>query len=64
MSDIFKRMDMDRKIIESLRKLQAMDGLSEEEFYRRKSILMRKITAKATKYLYQKEPKKKEVTIE
>ena len=28
-SDIFERMDMDRKIIESLRKLQSMDGLSE-----------------------------------
>ena len=35
-SDIFERMDMDRKIIESLRRLQAMDGLSEEEYYRKK----------------------------
>ena len=35
-SDIFERMDMDRKIVESLRKLQAMDNLSEEEFYKKK----------------------------
>ena len=57
-SDIFERMDMDRKIIESLRKLQAMDNLSEEEFYRKKQMLMRKLTQKATKFLYEKEPKK------
>lgn len=43
-SDIFERMDMDRKIIESLRKLQAMDHLSEEEFLDKKKILMRKLT--------------------
>lgn len=35
-SDIFERMDMDRKIIESLRKLQAIDNLSEKEFYEKK----------------------------
>ena len=32
-TDIFERMDLDRRIIESLRKLQFMDNLSEEEFY-------------------------------
>ena len=57
-SDIFERMDMDRKIIESLRKLQAMDGLTEEEFYQKKQALMRKLTQKATKFLYEKQPKK------
>lgn len=51
-------MDKDRKIVESLRKLQAMDGLSEQEFYKKKQLLMRKMTAKATKFLYEKEPKK------
>lgn len=43
-SDIFERMDMDRKIIESLRKLQAMDHLSEEEYLNKKKLLMRKLT--------------------
>ena len=62
-SDIFERMDMDRKIIESLRKLQAMDNLSEEEYYKRKQILMRKLTAKATKFLYEKDNKEKDITI-
>lgn len=57
-SDIFERMDMDRKIEESLRKLQAMDGLTEEEYYAKKSALMRKMTQKATAFLYEKEPEK------
>ena len=35
---------MDRKIVESLRRLQAMDGLSEEEYYKKKANLMRKMT--------------------
>ena len=56
-SDIFERMDMDRKIIESLRKLQSMDGLTEEEYYKKKNALMRRLTAKATKFLYEKAPK-------
>ncbi len=56
-SDIFERMDMDRKIIESLRKLQSMDGLTEEEYYFKKQALMRKLTQKNTKFLYEK-PKK------
>ena len=56
-SDIFDRMDMDRKIIESLRKLQTMDGLSEAEFYAKKQALMRRLTAKNTKFLYEKEKK-------
>ena len=55
MSDIFERMDMDRKIEESLRRLQAMDGLSEAEYYKKKQALMRKLTQKATKFLYEKE---------
>ena len=59
MSDIFERMDMDRKIEESLRRLQHMDGLSEEEYYRKKNALMRKLTQKATKFLYEKEEKDK-----
>ena len=49
---------MDRKIIESLRKLQSMDNLSEEEFYAKRKALMRKLTKKATAFLYEKEPKK------
>lgn len=53
-SDIFERMDNDRKIGESLRRLQAMDGLSEQEFYNKKQMLMRKMTAKATAFLYEK----------
>lgn len=57
-SDIFERMDMDRKIVESLRKLQSMDKMNEEEFYAKKQALMRKMTQKATKFLYEKEPKK------
>jgi len=36
-----------------------MDGLSEEEFYKKKQALMRKLTAKNTKFLYEKETKKK-----
>ena len=56
-SDIFERMDMDRRIVESLRKLQTMDSLSEEEFYRKKAQLMRKLTKKATKFLYERAPK-------
>ena len=31
-TDAFERMDLYRKIHESLRKLQMMDGLTEEEF--------------------------------
>jgi len=57
-SDIFERMDMDRKIIESLRKLQSMDGLTEAQYYEKKAQLMRKMTQKATKFLYEKEEKK------
>ena len=57
-SDIFERMDMDRKIIESLRKLQSMDGLTQEEYYAKKQALMRKLTQKNTKFLYEKKPKK------
>ena len=56
-SDIFERMDMDRRIIESLRRLQKMDNLSEEEYYAKRKALMRKLTAKATAYLYEKEQK-------
>ena len=63
-SDIFERMDMDRKIIESLRHLQAMDNLSEEEYYHRKQQLMRKLTAKATKFLYEREKREEEITLE
>jgi hypothetical protein len=62
-SDIFERMDNDRRIIESLRKLQAMDGLSEEEFYKKKAALMRKLTAQATKFLYEKAEKNKGITL-
>lgn len=62
-SDIFERMDNDRKIAESLRRLQALDGLTEEEFYKKKQQLMRKMTAKATKFLYEKEPKKQGTTL-
>ena len=54
-SNIFERMDLDRRIIESLRKLQFMDGLTEEQFYEKKTLLMRKLTAKATKFLYENE---------
>ena len=36
-SDIFERMDLDRRIIESLRRLQKMDNLSEQEFYHKKA---------------------------
>lgn len=54
-SDIFERMDLDRRIIESLRKLQYMDNLTEEEFYEKKMKLMRKLTEKATKFLYDRE---------
>ena len=49
---------MDRKIVESLRKLQSMDNLSEEDFYKKKQALMRKLTQKATAFLYEKGPKK------
>ncbi len=52
-------MDLDRKIVESLRKLQAMDNMTEEEYYRKKDALMRKMTHKATAFLYEKEDKKK-----
>ena len=48
-------MDLDRRIIESLRKLQYMDNLTEEEFYEKKMKLMRKLTEKATKFLYDRE---------
>ena len=58
-TDIFERMDLDRKIVESLRKLQAMDNMTEEEYYRKKDALMRKMTHKATAFLYEKEDKKK-----
>lgn len=57
MSDIFERMDMDRKIVEALRRLQTMDGLTEKEFYEKKQALMRKLTQKNTKFLYEKEQK-------
>ena len=53
-SDIFDRMDMDRRIIESLRRLKAMDNLTEEEYLAKKKALMRKLTSKATKYLYER----------
>ena len=35
-----------------------MDGLSEEEFYKKKNALMRKLTQKNTKFLYEKKPTK------
>ena len=35
-SDIFERMDMDRKICESLRKLKAIDNLTEEQYLAKK----------------------------
>lgn len=35
-----------------------MDGLTEEEYYAKKSALMRKMTQKATAFLYEKEPEK------
>ena len=53
-SDIFERMDMDRKICESLRKLKAIDNLTEEQYLAKKKQLMRKLTSKATMYLYEK----------
>ena len=53
-SDIFERMDMDRKIGESLRKLKALDNLTEEQYLEKKKRLMRKLTSKATVYLYEK----------
>lgn len=56
-SDIFDRMDMDRKIEEALRRLQSMDGLTEEDYYKKKQELMRKLTKKNTKFLYEKEKK-------
>ena len=56
-------MDMDRKIIESLRKLQSMDGLSEADYYKKKQALMRKLTKKATAFLYEKKPKKQDLTL-
>ena len=34
-----------------------MDGLTEEQFYEKKTQLMRKLTAKATKFLYENEKK-------
>ena len=48
-------MDNDRKLIESLRSLQNMENLSEEEFIKRKDAIMRKLTQQATKFLYEKE---------
>ena len=36
-----------------------MDNLSEKEFYYKKAQLLRKLTQKATKFLYEKEAKKK-----
>lgn len=59
MSDIFERMDMDRKISEALRRLQVMDNLSEEEYYKKRAMLMRKLTKKSTAYLYEKPVKLK-----
>ena len=53
-SDIFERMDMDRKICESLRQLKALDNLTEEQYLAKKKKLMRKLTSKATMYLYEK----------
>jgi hypothetical protein len=35
-----------------------MDGLSEADFYKKKALLMRKMTKKATKFLYERAPKK------
>lgn len=58
-SDIFERMDMDRKISEALRRLQVMDNLSEEEYYKKRAMLMRKLTKKSTAYLYEKPVKLK-----
>ena len=62
-SDIFERMDMDRKIIESLRQLKALDNLTEEEYLEKKKKLMRKLTSKATSYLYEKSKKEERVTL-
>ena len=45
-TDAFERMDLYRKIHESLRKLQMMDGLTEEEFIQKKAELMRKMNKK------------------
>ena len=34
-----------------------MDGLTEEDYYKKKQELMRKLTKKNTKFLYEKEKK-------
>ena len=47
-SNIFERMDMDRIILESLRKLKALDNLTEEEYLAKRKKLLRKLTSKAT----------------
>ena len=45
-TDAFERMDLYRKIHEGLRRLQQMDGLTEEEFQVKKAELMRKVNKK------------------
>lgn len=53
-TDVYERMDLHRKIVEGLRKLQTQDNLTEDEFQRKKAALMRKIAHKGTKHLYAK----------
>lgn len=60
-SQVFERMDMDRKVIEALRKLQTMDNLTEREYYLKKQTLMRRLTAKAVKFLYERKKKEDKV---
>ena len=58
-------MDLYRQIGEGLRKLQQMDGLTEEEFYKKKTALMRKMTKKQTKHIYDKDKSKdKKLSVE
>ena len=45
-TDAFERMDLYRKIHEGLRRLQQMDGLTEEEFQVKKAEPMRKVNKK------------------
>ena len=58
-TDAFERMDLYRRIHEGLRKLQAMDGLTEEQFQQKKAALMRSLNKKQAAHIYGKPEKRK-----
>ena len=54
-TDVYERMDLIRQVIESIKKLQLMENLTEKEFGAKKAVLMRKLPIKNPQNLKDKD---------